>query len=240
MLKKTAAFGSLLTVLYASSTLAHGPNFKSGFLAGAHVGYSFGSGKFTGTLDLVPALAPSSIITGSARKSAFLFGVLGGYRHIFNDGYTIGANLEVDIYGSNEVTKRLEQPPAPVVPFNNRLKRNYSVIPSMTLGKIFCGRYHVALGLGLGITRFNLQVDNILQQRSQSASQTKLGFVPSIGVEYAATHNVSLVGNISYEMYKKISKKFVNILNAGAVTANYTSSISPKYVNLKLGVVYRF
>lgn len=60
MLKKTATFGSLLTVIMcATSTLAHGPNFKSGFLAGAHVGYSFGSGKFNSTLDLaLGRLAP--------------------------------------------------------------------------------------------------------------------------------------------------------------------------------------
>jgi hypothetical protein len=65
MLKKTAAFGSLLTILCASSTLAHGPNFKSGFLAGAHMGYSFGSGKFNSTFSFNPPLNNTSTTTAN-------------------------------------------------------------------------------------------------------------------------------------------------------------------------------
>lgn len=241
MLKKTAAFGSFLTVLCASSTLAHGPNFKSGFLAGAHVGYSFGSGKFNNTFNANPgfALAPSSL-SGSSKKSGALFGIFGGYRHIFNQSYTIGANLEVNIFGSNELNKQLIHTFPPLsIPVTTRFKRTFNVIPSVTLGKIFCGHYHVSLGLGLAFARFKQQVINNFNNNtnvSGSNTQTKMGVVPSLGVEYAATKNVSIYGNLSYEIYSKLSKTVSPDFGGGS----YATSIKPKYTTLKVGAVYRF
>ena len=246
MLKKTAAFGSLLTVLCASSTLAHGPNFKSGFLAGAHVGYSFGSGKFNNTLTqtnpgVVALLVnPASTVSSSASKSGPLFGVFGGYRQLFNQNYTLGVILEANILGSNEFSKQATHTfttvGGVVVPLSvtNRMKRTFNVIPSVSVGKVFCDRYHVSLGLGVAIARFKQQVT--FPVASRGSAQTKIGIVPSIGVEYAATKNVSIVGNFSYEIYKKINKIY-NDLPGGIV---YASSVKPRYATLKIGAAYRF
>lgn len=243
MLKKTVVLGSLLTGICASPTLAHSTYFKSGFLAGGHVGVSFGSGKFNSTYSINPAfLNNSSSANGTARKTATLIGISGGYRHIFNQGYTVAFNLEANFFINNELNKQLAHftSPPPAVSVNNRLKKNFNVIPSISLGKIFCGQWHASIGLGLAFAKFRQQV-NVLSpiNVSTNTSQTKLGVVPSVGLEYAATKNVSLIGNISYEIYKKVSKKFSNS-NFGPAPSSYTSSISPRYVAMKVGAVYKF
>jgi opacity protein-like surface antigen len=241
MLKKTAVFGSLLTVLCASSTLAHGSNFRSGFLAGAHVGYSFGTGKFNSTYGLNPgAFQPTSSLSGSSRKSAALIGILGGYRHIFSQSYTIGINLDLNLFASNESSKQLAHsfPAIPNAPITTRFKRTFSVIPNIAIGRIFCDHYHVSLGLGMAFARFKHQVViDLANVTLPSTTQTKTGFVPSFGIEYAATKNVSIVGNLSYEIYSKLSKVYSAGFGRGAT---YTTSIKPRYTTLKLGAIYRF
>ncbi|MGV8948741.1 MAG: outer membrane protein [Candidatus Paracaedibacter sp.] len=246
MLKKTAAFGSLLTILCASSTLAHGPNFKSGFLAGAHVGISSGSGKFNSTFNINP-VAPvnSSSANGTARKTALLMGFFGGYRQVLHEGYTVGFNIEANFFNNDELSKKIAHfsNPPPSIDINNRLKRSFNVIPSVSLGRVFCGRWHASLGLGLAITKFKQQINITsapLRPLSANVSGTKLGFVPSVGLEYAATQNISLTGNISYEIYKKLNNSF-NVDATGApAPSSYTSSISPKYLMFKVGATYRF
>jgi hypothetical protein len=241
MLKKTVALGALLTTISSMPTLAHSSYYKSGFLAGAHVGYSFGSGTFNGIANLNVAVVPLLSASGKANKSGPLIGLLGGYRHIFNQGFTIGADVTANIFGNNELKKQLNHTFAAVTsPFINHLKRNYSIIPSINFGKVLCDRFHVALGLGLGITRFKQQVDNVNALVSVSASQTKLGFVPSLRAEYAATQNVSFTGDVSYEMYQKVKKQFGQNAIPASPGSSYTSSISPKFLTLKIGAVYRF
>ena len=248
MLKQTVALGSLLTVVGALSTPTQSANFKSGFLAGAHVGYSFGSGKFNNTSKLGAAVGaafvnPSSSLSNSVNKSGPLFGVFGGYRHVFNQNYTFGVNLEANVFGNNEFSKQLDHtftsPLGASItrPYINRVKKTFNVIPSVAIGKIFCDHYHVSFGLGLAIARFKQQVErpSILTARS---TQTKIGIVPSLGVEYAATKNVSIVGSFSYEIYSKTSKLYDT--NAASAGSTYTSSIKPRYATLKIGAAYRF
>jgi len=247
MLKKTAAFGSLLTVLCASSTLAHGSNFRSGFLAGAHVGVSNGSGTFNSNFDTNQGLIGQAQVSGKARKTSALLGILGGYRHIFHDGLTAGFDISGNVYANNELSTQLRHvvPVGLAFPFRNKLTRRYSVIPAISAGKIFCGRWHATLGLGVAISGFKQEVTNLSPVggviKSASASTTKLGFVPSLGVEYAMTQNISVVGKISYEIYGKINKKFGDQLTSPQLAgSSYAPSISPRYLNLNIGAIYRF
>jgi opacity protein-like surface antigen len=220
-----------------------GSFYKSGFLAGAQVGVSMGNGKFNSTFNFPPAVAVNtSSASGTARKTSALFGLLGGYRHIFNQDYTIGFILEANVFTNNQLVKSLAQFGSEFT-FNHRLKKSFSVIPSVVLGKIFCGRWHASVGLGLAISRFRLGIDNTspdVTPASVSATQTKIGFVPSIGAEYAATQNVSIIGNVSYEFYGKIRKTFSNNVAAFGTGNSYTTSISPRYFALKVGAIYRF
>ena len=249
MLKKTVTrsiiLGTIVTTVCATSTLAHSGMYKSGFLAGAQIGASFGNGKFNSTLSINPALPNnSSSPSGSARKTAALFGILGGYRHIFNQDYTVAFNLEANFFANNQLSKQLaftNGVPNPLV--NNILKKTFTVMPSVALGKIFCGRWHTSVGLGLAISRFKQEykILNPIINAGQtgSSTRTKVGIVPMVGVEYATTQNVSVFANVGYEFYGKLSRK--NTLDiVGANPSSYSQSIKPNYWNLKLGAVYRF
>lgn len=246
MLKKTVLFGSLLAALgTTSTTLAHSSFYKSGFLAGAQVGVGLGSGRFNSTYNINPAAAVStSNATGTARKTGAIIGLLAGYRHILHKDFTLGLILEANFFANNEINKSLAHftNPPPAINVSNRLKKTYSIVPTIALGKIFCGRWHASLGLGLSFARFKQQF-NVLPGTPISAtgnnSTTKVGVVPSVGIEYAATPNVSFLGNVSYEIYSKVSKTFNNN-NLGPAPASYTTSIKPKYLAFRLGAVYRF
>lgn len=243
MRKKTVALGSLVSLLCATQVVAGGCFYKSGFLAGGHVGASFGKGTFNRSLNPnVPGFVGSGLnASASASKTSALFGVLGGYRHIFNEGITLGGDVSLNFFTNNELSKNLPltSPGLPTANFIHNLKRTYSVIPSIYFGKVFCDRYHVSLGLGLGVSSFKNKVANVLRGNTVSATQTKVAFVPSINGEYAATNNISLVANVSYELYQKVSNNFGQNVT-GIAGSTYNSSITPKYLTVKLGAVYRF
>lgn len=243
MLKKSVAYGALLATVCMTPSLAHS-FYKTGFLAGAQVGASFGNGKFNSTFNPpLAALLGSSTGSGSARKTSATFGLLGGYRNIFNQDSTFGFNLEANVFSNNQLNKQFSHFPnnALATIANNQLKKNFSIIPSVTLGKIFNGRWHASLSLGLAITRFKQTVTAVtgpIAGNSVSGTQTKVGFVPAVGVEYATSPNVSLFGNLSYEIYGRVSKTFSDaILGTGA---SYVSTVKPTYLNLKVGAVYKF
>jgi len=223
-----------------SPSMAHS-FYKSGFLAGAQVGVSFGKGKYNSSLNFNPIFAVNSVsASGSGNKTAALFGLLGGYRHLFNQDYTIGLIIEANLLTGNEIKKNLgHTSPFGTANFNNSLKKSFTVIPTVALGKVFCGRWHASLGLGLAIARFKLQATGVGTNPafSQNANQTKIGFVPSLGVEYAATQNVSIIGNVAYEIYGKMSK---TLTSPTTQLITYATSVKPTYLTLKVGAVYRF
>lgn len=243
IMNKITTLGSILAITYTTSTIAHGSYYKPGFLAGAHVGISNGSGSFTSNFD--PVFIEAASATGKARKTSALFGILGGYRHIFSEGITVGFDISGNVYTNNELNKLVIHSYNNPLTFTNNLSRRYSVIPSVNFGKVFCGRWHLTLGLGIAFSGFRQKITAPFPTASNptraASTVRKLGFVPSIAVEYAATQNVSVTGNISYEIYKKISKTF-NGQSIGFPIAgsSYTSSISPRYLTLKVGAVYRF
>ena len=234
MMKKSLVLGSLLSTVCLASADAHTGYFKSGFLAGGHVGVGFGNGKFNSTYS-VPVATSSS--TGSASKTAPLFGVFGGYRHVTHEGYVLGLALEANLSGSSELKKEFRH--FNLLTVDNLLKRSFSVVPVLRFGKIFCGRYLASIGLGMPITRFKQQANIITlgALSNSSATYTKVGFAPSLGLEYAASRNASIFTNVSYEMYGKVSKTFGSEFGQNAT---YSSSIKPNAIVLKVGASYRF
>jgi opacity protein-like surface antigen len=240
MLRKSATLGSVIATLCATTTLANPCMYKTGFLAGAHVGIANGSGTFNTTYTTnVPGSTPLNG-NGRASKTSALFGIFGGYRHLFHEGFTLGFDISGDVFTSNELKKRLTYSNG-IFTFEHKLSRRYSVIPSINLGKIFCGRWHAALGLGLGIARFQHKLNAITLGPNLTSSQTKVGFVPSVAVEYAVNQNVSVIGKVSYEIYNKVKKDFGAAASAPFFPrSTFVSSISPRYLTLSLGASYRF
>jgi hypothetical protein len=244
MFKKTLLLGGCVTTLFAGPVLAQETYFKSGFLVGAHAGFSHALRSFKNTFnpDLAPIVYPESA-SGKARKDGAVLGVLGGYRHIFQNNMTLGVDVSGDIYVDNALEAHIILPFAIPLVVSNHLSRQLSVTPSVHFGRTFLGRWHVALGLGLGISRFSSRVilDNGFDEPlTLKSKMTKASFVPSVRAEYAATPKLSVIGNISYEICKKITKNFDNqAIQMGGAHSYLRSSIAPRYVTVKIGAVYR-
>ena len=237
MLKKAVVFGSLFSSLLPHSALAETPNFQSGFLVGGDVGYSYGTGTFNSSFRDGMGLGAPPVVSGSASSSTGLIGIIGGYRFISNQGSTFGVDVSANYLPGNEFKKRFNQTGSP---FDNRLKREFNVIPSFSFGKIIYDQFHIALGMGLGITQLKHRVDNVLASASVSSSQTTLGFVPSVGAEYAYTKHISFIGKVSYEMYRKVNSNFGQNVAPSLPGSGYWSAIKPKFLTPKAGIIYRF
>jgi opacity protein-like surface antigen len=236
MIKKAVFFGLLVSALGTNPTQANTNLFNSGFLLGAQVGYNYGYGSFNVRYDdgLPPPMPEEA--SGRGQNSAALIGLIGAYRYLFTPGYTVGLEVTANYIGMNEIHKRFLQVTTPL--FLNRLKRTYNVIPSVALGAIVSDNVLLSLGLGLGISRFHLLVDNVARGNTVNYSTTKLGFAPSLGVEYATTQKFSLIANATYEMYQKVSKTFDSRL--AIARSSYMASINPKYLTVKAGFVFKF
>ena len=237
MFKKAVLFGLLLTFLGTNPADANSCHFKSGFIAGAHVGYTYGSGSFNATFYSPFPVPTTNSDSGSGKSSSALIGVIGGYREVFLPGYTLGLEVTANYMGMNEIHKQFILISSP---FMNRLKRTYNTVPSVVLGAILNNRWLATLGLGLGVSRFHLFVDNRAGGVTAKATSTKLAFVPSLGLEYATSQNISLTGNISYEIYQKVRSIFNAKVAPDIPNSNYTTSISPKYLTVKAGFVFKF
>jgi len=237
MSKKAVVFGSLFSFLLVNSTLAEAPNFQSGFLVGGDVGGSYGTGTFNASFRDGKPVVPEGTVSGGASNSAGLVGVIGGYRFVSDQGATFGVDISANYLSGNELKKRFNQTGSP---FDNRLKRDFNVVPGFSFGKIIYDQFHIALGMGLGITQVKHRVDNVLANTSVSSSQTALGFVPSIGAEYAYTKHISFIGNVSYEMYRKVNSNFGQNVAPSLPGSSYWSAIKPKFLTPKAGIIYRF
>jgi len=214
---------------------------NSGFFIGAQAGYTHGKGRFDSVYDDGPIFGPDVYRDSKkARKSAGLIGILGGYRYVFTNGFTLGGDIAANYYGKQELKVNLYHPNAADL-FVNRLKRKASFIPRLSVGKVFGGRFHASLGFGLGISRFSHQIDNRSRATGPSvkSSSTRFAFVPSAQIEYACTKRISLIGSASYEMYNRVKKYYGQAIEPLLDGTNYTSSIKPKYVTLTAGFIVK-
>lgn len=237
MFKKAILFGILLSSLGTYPIEGTNCQFKTGFFAGGNVGYNYGNGSFNATFYSPFPVSTTNSDSGSGKSSSALIGVVGGYREVFMPGYTLGLEVTGNYIGMNEIHKQFILINSP---FMNRLKRTYNAVPSVVLGAILNNRWLATFGLGLGISRFHLFVDNRAGGVTAKASSTNLAFVPSLGVEYATSHNISLTGNVSYEIYQKVRNVFNSKVAPTLPGSNYTASISPKYLTVKAGFVFKF
>ena len=236
MIKKTLILGTLMATA-APLAQAHNTPFRSGWLVGAHVGVAYLSGKFD-TVWNGGTGNGNKPMSASTKKSAALGGLLGGYRHTFSNGWTIGGDVVVNFF-NNRIEKNLLNDSVTGAQFNNVLKRNYSVVPGVNVGRIFNKNFHASFGLGLGISKFQLKSYNISGGIIKDASVTKLGFVPSIGFDIACTDRVTFSGNLGYEVYGKTNKIFGREIATGLPNASFSSNISPRSVTGRLGFVVK-
>lgn len=214
--------------------------YKSGVTAGIHGGASYMWGRVKSTFSTA-VLAPVPA-AGSASKTNGFFGGLLGYRYFLNSGVSLGADVTVNYYGNNDLNKRLNHktPANVLIPFDNKVSRTFGVTPSFVIGRVFNERFYANLGLGLGISRFEQKIRNVAANISVKGSKTQLGFVPSVGLEYAINPKWAVTGNVAYEYYGRVKRNFGREVNPTVVGINYNTSINPNIVTGRLGVIYKF
>lgn len=229
-------FLSIPLLFYIEATAA-GAYIDSGFHVGLHAGYVDSRGDYRAIFDDGFGLQTPELVFSKNQQSTGLMGAFGGYRYVFNNGYTISTDIIVNYYGRNELQVKLLHDGIDF--FTNRLKRHIGVIPRASFGKIIGGKFHASFGLGLGISRFKHQVDNISGEASVKSSQTRFAFIPSLQIEYACAKEFSLVGCVSYEIYQKIQKKFGQEVAPELPSSSYFSSIKPRYLTLTAGFAFK-
>jgi len=191
-------------------------------------------GSFVSWVLINPALAQ---IPNSQSSSTGFIGTVGGYRHIFGQGSTFGMDVSVNDVLGHDFKRRLSQRN---VLFDTSLKRELSVLPSFSFGRVINDQFHITLGLGVGMTPSKQRTDNVLGNAPAAASQAALNFVPSVGAEYAYTKHLSFIGNVSYETNRKVNTHLAQNAAPAVPGSSYWSAIKPKFLRPKAGIIYRF
>jgi len=121
--------------------------------------------------------------------------------------------------------------------FTAKVTRRYCLIPSLTVGKIFCCHWHAFFKMGLGISYVNINVFNPNFGTHRKRENRQLGVVPAVGLEYAYSQNISLLATAAYEYYKKMKVEFHSPLPR--VIARDTAHVKLQFINVKIGFLYR-
>jgi len=242
-MKKVVSFSLLSLALFASEVVASS-HFHSGFYVGAQGGYSHFWGRMKDYFDDGHNVNNSITRTSSLKKKSGVIGeILVGGRYVFHNGFTLGGDVSFGYSGQRLSSRLLHRD---VILFGDTVKRTYVVTPGITMGKIFSSKLHSFIKLGLGISRFKNKLEDLpipiagrvspyLSFRSPS---THFGFSPTLGLEYAWTQRISLLGSMNYEYYKKLRKNYVNPLVPPPVSF-YTSTTRASFLNIKVGVLFK-
>ena len=134
----------------------------------------------------------------------------------------------------------------PTTPSTSQTKiyRQFAVTPELTTGYIFAQQWMAYLKLGLSISRFEIEnkVIGTTAVVSKDKKVTKVGFKPTLGVEYAMNDKASVFTDVSYEYIPEIKKSFNNPTAPAALIPGSTHDVKvrPHYFTAKIGVMYKF
>jgi hypothetical protein len=201
---------------------------QCGFYAGGQVGYVNMRGKFRTFLSTT-AVQDSRFRTDNGIIGELLF----GYRLFWPSGINLGAEVAGNIEGTD--LKRTLNPGTLV---DIKFRRNYSIVPAITLGRTFQCNWNFFTKVGLGISRFEtkLRIQKISGEFKQH--KVKLGVVPSMGFEYAINRNLSAIATVTYEYYDRVGMNFRNVIVAYDNAVNTARRV--QYVHAKVGVIAKY
>lgn len=206
--------------------------FKTGAYAGAQIGYNYMRGKINNTFAPVGAAAHSD--TGTKTDNGIIGELFFGWRYFYHSGISFGAEVAANIE-SNGLRKDITHP---TNLFKMKFERTFSIVPAITLGRTFQDRWHFFGKLGLGISRFKTKIHNNATQQKFSKEKTRLGVVPSLGLEYGVNNYISLLGTVTYEYYSNESRTFQNVDGTGGQMTNKMRRV--QYISPKIGLVAKF
>lgn len=201
---------------------------QCGYYAGGQLGYINMRSK------LHNFLSSTEILDQAVKTDNGIIGeLLFGYRIFWNSGI----NLGFEVAGNLESTdlKRTLNPGALI---NVKFERQYSIVPAIVLGRTFQCNWNYFAKVGLGISRFETKVSRLGGGSTFKTHKTKLGIVPSMGLEYAINRNLSAIGTLTYEYYDKVGTHSSSVLVSGDNDANTAKKV--QYVAAKFGFIAKF
>lgn len=233
----TTAFCTLVSCASATAS----SYYKTGAVLGTALGYSSLSSKTTDTLflDGVPLL--SGALKKTKRSNGFVADLIGGYRFVFNERFVTGFNV-VLTKDSNSLKSVIDIPFADATT-TTKFYRQFSVTPEIMGGYVFAKQWMAYLKLGLSISQFKIENKVIgAAVISTDKTVTKVGFKPTLGVEYAMNNKASVFTDVSYEYIPSIKKSLNNPSDPATFSPTDTHDVKvrPHYFTAKLGVLYKF
>ncbi|ARN84267.1 outer membrane protein [Candidatus Nucleicultrix amoebiphila] len=219
----------------------------SGFYVGAFVGGTTMNTKVENFLDLT-AIIPAEdtfINTLNFRKSSFMGNILLGYRKQFANQFIAGFELNGGFFNQNmEKNYDAQTPNLGILNLKMRLKRSYSIRPSLILGWAITPRMAVLGSLGVGSSRF----EQTLQRTSAIANQNTIhtakqwahSLVPGLGFEYALTPHFSLAASFHYEFFQQLNFNLPGVFDTTSLDGVNRSNLKPAAYNYMVGIVYKF
>jgi len=236
----------LASLLLGNTQLsADGVSYKSGVYAGALFGYSRMQTDFKSSYD-VGGAGPA--FSGREAPKAFQGNVTGslflGYRYLIQSIF-LGVDCDLALYNNSTSKDYSFSTPGAPTPFGARLQRHFSVTPSAVMGVTFLDNWNAFLKLGLGISQFTLKVLNLTAPaRHYTKTKTLFGFVPTLGVEYAVTQAISVLGSVTYEWYPSIKRsvsgdELLPGVGAAGWTVEHGVSVKPRVFSVRMGVLFK-
>jgi len=225
-----------LVALIATPSISKSEDyFKTGFVAGASVGYSRMKTDTTKNTFLANGFDDLSKRTNSS--NGILGHIFGGYRYVTNGGFAVGFNLGFAL-DSNE-TKGQDRLNA--INTTVKLNRKYQVIPAIFVGQKVSNQWMIFTELAASISRFELSssATEVGTDVHSTKQYTKIGFAPTIGAEYAMNRNLSVIGTLGYEFFETKKADLGDLIEDVPVTENHVK-VRPHYFTAKIGVLYKF
>ncbi len=232
----TTAFCTL--VACASATASS--YYKTGAILGTGLGYSGLSAKTNDNFFFVAGNPENGDFKKTRRSNGFVADVFAGYRFVFNERFVAGFN--VTFTKDTNTLKSTHSLPTFLTASTTELYRQFAVTPELTTGYIFAKQWMAYLKLGISISRFKL--DNKLVGPTVTISGdktvTRVGFKPTLGVEYAMNNKASVFTDVSYEYIPSVKANLTNPTVPVVLGATHDVKVRPHYFTAKLGVLYKF
>ena len=234
----TTAFCALVSCASATAS----SYYKTGAVLGTGLGYSTLSSKATDTLFYDGIPNSSGSFKKTKRSNGFVVDLIAGYRYALNERFITGFNVVLN-KDTNKI-KNIVGVPQTTATSQTEIYRQFSVVPEIMGGYIFAKQWMAYLKFGLSISRF--KIDNKILAATFTINSdktvTKIGFKPTLGLEYAMNNKASVFTDVSYEYIASFKSKLNNQNDPTQFSATDTHDVKvrPHYFTAKVGVLYKF
>lgn len=212
---------------------------SSGYYMGLNQGYSCMEGSFKGEYRDKNRNNFNSSRIDSFKNSSYIFEFLGGYRHVFKNKLTLGGDISFSRDGHEEKKDYIDNN---VFTGDDRvlmkLKSDYMIIPSVTMGYFVTPTCHLFGKVGLAMSHVTGTVQNVRRMAPKTKKEMQYGTALSLGLDYALNNHWSAVVTTSYVQGQKLSFHQDPVLDG--INSSFHMKTTPRYFSQKIGFIYRF